>query len=195
MHAQDIEALRGFMHLIEPTVGEVIYVPPGVIHSLGSGLCVLEPQEPTDWSILAEWEGFPYESEDGTLGLGWDLALKAADFSKLEMDELNGYIKRTPLIIRDEGGNREEWLLPDEATPYFQASRLVVDSRLNIPEGRGFHCLVILQGRGKLSGAFDDIPVERGKSVFIPACLSAYDIVNTADTPMEVVCCYPPAVS
>ena len=170
-------------------------MPPGVIHSLGSGLCVLEPQEPTDWSILAEWEGFPYESEDGTLGLGWDLALKAADFSKLEMDELNGYIKRTPLIIRDEGDNREERLLPDEATPYFQASRLVVDSRLNIPEGRGFHCLVTLQGRGKLSGAFDDIPIERGKSVFIPACLSAYDIINTGDTAMEVVCCYPPAVS
>ena len=195
MYAQDIESLRGLMYLIEPTVGEVIYVPPGVIHSLGGGLCVLEPQEPTDWSILAEWEGFPYDSEDGTLGLGWDLALKAADFSKLEMDELNGYIKRTPVTVREEGGSREERLLPDEATPFFQSSRLVIDSNLNMPAGRGFHCLVTLQGQGKLSGTFDDIPIKRGKSVFIPACLSAYDIVNTADTPMEVICCYPPTVN
>ena len=195
MHAQDIEALRGLMHLIEPTFGDVIYVPPGVIHSLGSGLCVLEPQEPTDWSILAEWEGFPYGSEDGTLGLGWDLALEAADFSKLEVDELNGYIKRTPQKIREENGSREERLLPEEATPYFQASRLIVDSNLNMASDRGFHCLVVLQGQGKLIGAFGEVPIERGKSIFIPAGLSAYEIVNADDAPMEVVCCYPPAVT
>ena len=194
MHAQDIQSLRSLMHLLEPKVGDVIYVPPGMIHSLGSGLCVLEPQEPTDWSILAEWEGFPYESEDGTLGLGWDLALQAADFSKLELDELNGYIKRTPVKIREEGDSREERLLPDQATPYFQASRLIVDSKLEMPVGRGFHCLVTLRGKGQLRGLFDDVPIERGKSVFIPASLSSYDIVNEGDAPMELVCCIPPVV-
>ena len=182
------------MHLPEPTVGETIYVPPGVIHSLGSGLCVLEPQEPTDWSILGEWKGFPYDREDGTLGLGWDLALQAADFSKLETDDLNGYVKRNPVTIRKENGGLEERLLPDEVRPFFQASRLTIESKLNMPTGQGFYCLVTLQGEGKLSGPFDDVLIERGRSVFVPACLIAYDIINTGATPMEVVCCYPPSV-
>ena len=194
MDEQDIEAIRSLMHLIEPRTGEVIYVPPGLVHSLGSGLCVLEPQEPTDWSIIGEWEGFPYEKNVGTLGLGWDLALQAADFSKLEVEKLDTYIRRTPVTLREDGGNCEDRLLPEEASPFFQASRLVIDSRLTMRADNGCHCLVTLQGQGKLKGSFENVSISRGRSVFVPARLSEYEIVNTGCVPIEVVCCFPPLV-
>ena len=182
------------MHVVEPKVGDVIFLRTRFVHSLGTGLCILEPQEPTDWNILAEWEGFPYEREDGTCGLGWDLALEAGDFSKMELDYLNGYIRRTPETIRAENGSREDRLVPDEATPFFQASRLTIGSRLSMPAGNSFYCLVTLQGEGKLTGSFQDAPLTRSQSVFIPTCLSDYEIVNTGDTPMEIICCNPPAI-
>ena len=195
MDAQDVEMLRSLMHVIEPKVGDVVFLRTPFVHSLGSGLCILEPQEPTDWNILAEWEGFPYGKEDGHLGLGWDLAIEAADFGKMGLDYLNGYIKRTPETIREQDNSREDRLVPNEASSFFQVSRLTVGSKLGMSGNLPFHCLVTLQGKGQISGPFKDAPIRRGKSVFIPTGLGDYEIINTEDTPMEVICCYPPAVN
>jgi len=41
---------------------------------------------------------------------------------------------------------------------------------------------------------FDDIPIKRGKSAFIPTTLGDYEIVNSGQSPMEVICCYSPTV-
>ena len=82
MYAQDVEEMRKHMHVIEPKPRDVIYLNDGWVHSLGAGLCILEPQEPTDWNILAEWEEYPYEKEDAACGLDWDTGLEAARFEK-----------------------------------------------------------------------------------------------------------------
>jgi len=66
---------------------------------------------------------------------------------------------------------------------------------LSMSTDRGFYCLVALQGEGKLVGKnFDDIPIRREKSPFIPTTLDDYEIVNSGQSPMEVICCYPPTV-
>ena len=194
MEAQDVEGMRALMHEVEPKVGDVIFLRAGKVHSLGTGVCVLEPQEPTDWNILAEWEGFPYGKEDGTCGLGWDTALGALEYSAMPLDYLQDYVMRTPELMRSEGGNKEERLVPDEAKPFFFLSKVTVGTKLSMPSGSGFYCVVTVQGEGKLTGPFEDTPIQRGKSVFIPACLPGYDIVNTGNGPLEVVCCYPPVI-
>ena len=48
-----------------------------------------------------------------------------ADDSGLEVDYLNGYVRRTPEIIRSENGSVEEKLVPDEA----KRARAEADSR------------------------------------------------------------------
>lgn len=193
LDAQDVATMREHMHELEPKVGDAIFLRDGFVHSLGSGLCILEPQEPTDWNILAEWEGFPYGKEEGTLGLSWDLALEAADFAAMPLEYLNGYVKRTPEVVREEDGSREEHLLPEEAKRYFFVSRLKVGSRLSMPGDRGFYCMVTTQGEGILRGPFGDVPIRRGRSFFIPTSLPDYEVVNATDGSLEIVCCYPPA--
>jgi len=194
MENQDRGAMRMNMHEIQPKVGDVIFLKGSIVHSLGSGLCILEPQEPTDWNILAEWEGFPYGREEGTLGLGWDRALDAASFEEMPLDYLNSYVKRKPVTMRQENGNKEETLLPDEAKKYFRLTRLKIDKKIHMPSGRGFYCAITTQGEGKIVGKFGDRPLKRGKSVFIAASLLPFDLVNTGATPLEIVCCYPPQV-
>lgn len=58
--------------------------------------------------------------------------------------------------------------------------------------GQGFYCLTTLGGEGKLVGNFNDMGIKRGKSVFIPSSMNNYQIINTGDMPMEIICCYPP---
>lgn len=194
MDAQDIDTIRENMHTIEPKVGDVIFLRDSFVHSLGSGLCILEPQEPTDWNILAEWEDFPYSKNDGTLGLDWDTALEAADFSNMSLDYLNNYVRRTPEIARKENSNVEEKLLPEEARPYFWLSRFRVSSKIDIPDYQGFYCIVTTQGSGMLRGNFGEVSIKRGKSIFIHASLTGYELVNKGSEMLETVFCYPPVV-
>ena len=128
------------------------------------------------------------------VGLGWDLAVDAAEYDKLDVDYLNNYIRRKPELVRSEGDNREDRIVPEEASKYFGCSRLTVTSTLSMPEGKGFYALVTLGGEGVLRGDFDDVELKRGKSVFIPRCLPSYDIVSTGSEAMEVICCYPPSL-
>ena len=74
---QDVEALLGSLNRIEVRAGDVVYVPAGVPHAIGAAILIAELQEPTDFSVLCEWKGFPIRPEDSHLGLGWDIALGA----------------------------------------------------------------------------------------------------------------------
>jgi mannose-6-phosphate isomerase len=190
--AQDVETMRSHMHEIKPQVGDVVFVRDSIVHSLGTGLCILEPQEPTDWNFFAEWEQFGVEKEDALLGLDWDTALSAANLSAMSMDYLNGYVCRTPEIARKEKSNVEEQLVPEEAKAFFNVKRFRVSSKIAVPGGQGFHCITATRGSGALSGDFGDVPFKRGQGLFIPTCLPGYELVNTGAGTLEVVYCYPP---
>jgi len=194
MEAQDVAEMRKHMWEVAPKVGDVIFLRDSNVHSLGSGLCILEPQEPTDWNILAEWKGYPYKREDGTCGLDWDTALDAANFNAMPKDYLDNYVMRTPVAIRREDGSVEYDLVPDEARKYFWLRRIIVEKKISMPNDRGFYCVIGIGGEGTLSGPWGAKKIRRGRSYFITVSLPAYEIVNVGKQPLEVICCYPPAV-
>lgn len=120
---QDREALLGSLHRLDVATGDIVYVPAGVPHAIGGGLLIAELQEPTDFSIVCEWSGFPIRPEDSHLGIGWDAALRAL--------ELRAYEPRLGL--------------PEEARPFFWAEEGAP------PPGR-FAVLLVLDGEGALAG-------------------------------------------
>ncbi|MFP4057446.1 MAG: class I mannose-6-phosphate isomerase [Candidatus Brocadiia bacterium] len=190
---QDRQAMVDHMHVFEPRPRDVIFLRDSYPHSLGSGCCILEPQEPTDWNILAEWEEFPYEKSDAALGLDWETAVEAVTFEAMPRDYLENYVRRSPQIARQEDGSVEEKLVPDEARQYFDVKRMIVNGQLSMPGDQGFYCVCGISGEGKLAGPFGEVPVSRGTFYFIPACLPGYRLVSEGEEALEVVCCYPPA--
>jgi mannose-6-phosphate isomerase len=123
LERQDVEALLGSLNRITVKPGDVLFVPAGVPHAIGGGALIVELQEPTDFSIVCEWKGFPISADDAHLGLGWDVALRALDLSPF-----------TPSLG-----------LPPEAREFFQ-----VDDRAE-PAGR-FAVLLVLEGEGAIDG-------------------------------------------
>jgi len=121
---QDVDGLLHSLNRISVRPGDILYVPAGVPHALGAGLLIAELQEPTDFSFLCEWRGFPIRPEDSHLGLGWDVAVHALDLSAHE--PLRG--------------------LPSEARSFFWADRQVEAS------GR-FAVLLVVEGEGRIDGA------------------------------------------
>ena len=195
LDAQDRDEMLKHMHDFVPHPRDIIFLRDSYAHSLGSGVCIMEPQEPTDWNILAEWEGFPFGKEDAACGLDWDTAMEAMKLEAMPLDYLNGYVRRSPEVIREENGSVEEKLVPDEAKQYFDVKRLIVKGQLPMADDLGFHCIAGISGKGKLSGPFGECPIAKGKFYFIPACLPGYTVASDGDQPLEAMCFYPPALA
>jgi mannose-6-phosphate isomerase len=81
---QDVEALLGSLNELRVRPGDVVHVPGRVPHAIGAGVLIAELQEPTDLSLLCEWQGFPVREEDSHLGLGWERAVHALDLRAFE---------------------------------------------------------------------------------------------------------------
>jgi mannose-6-phosphate isomerase len=182
---QDTEAIAGAMHRLPAAPGDSILVPAGVPHSIGGGVFIVELQEPTDLSVLLEWEGFDIDgARDGHLGLGFETALACVDRSGWGKEEL-GRLR----TVREEGGARRpgvELLFPKEADPFFRAERIRPRGAAPLPEGVSI--LVVTSGTGMLEWGAHGMAVGRGSTVLIP--FSAGDCVLRGS--VEVIRCMPP---
>jgi mannose-6-phosphate isomerase len=139
MRDQDAAAMLATMHRLPVQAGDAIYVPAGTAHAIGAGILMVELQEPTDFSVLLEWEGFDLSEDEGHLNLGWDRALEALD-------------RRSALPPATT--------LPPESETFFRAEWLDADAELD-PR---FSIVVGLEGTGTLAG----IPFGRGTVALVP---------------------------
>jgi mannose-6-phosphate isomerase len=146
---QKTEQMLAATNMIPVAAGDAILCPAGMPHAIGDGILLVEIQEPTDFSVLLEYEGFGLT--DGHLGLGYDLALQCVDRSAWAPDRLD--------TLR--GGER---LLPEAADKFFSARRLHGGDQLE----QGFSVLVVVAGEGRLTGEKDDLALRRGDALLVP---------------------------
>jgi mannose-6-phosphate isomerase len=119
--AKDSRALIESLQKFHVKPGDAILVPAGVPHAIGTGIFLLELQEPTDLSALLEWNDFNVNGEiDGHLGLGFDVVLNALRYTSIEEDEAKDLISRQALF-----GSVDEKIFSGAADPYFRADYLI----------------------------------------------------------------------
>jgi mannose-6-phosphate isomerase len=171
---QDHDALLGALNSLDVRAGDAIFVPAGVPHAIGAGVLIAELQEPTDLSVLLEWDGFGIDDEaQATLGLGWDVALPS-----VERDARDA----TPLRGPGADGAVSE-LLPAAAAAFFRAARVApAGGSIELPAG--FAVVVVLEGAGTFAG----LDVARGDAVLVPHAAGAI----TADGDLTAIACRPP---
>jgi mannose-6-phosphate isomerase len=171
---QDHDALLGALNTLDVTAGDTIFVPAGVPHAIGEGVLIAELQEPTDLSVLLEWDGFGIDDEQAaTLGLGWEVALQSVERAARDPAPLRGPRANGPVTE----------LLPPSASAFFTAQRIV-------PAGacahldRGFAVVIVIEGAGTIAG-FD---VARGDAVLVPHAAGRLIV----DGDLVAIACRPP---
>jgi mannose-6-phosphate isomerase len=148
--AQDVARVTSLMNRLPVAAGDAIFVPAGLPHVIGAGILLLELQEPSDLSLLLEWEGLTAEGE-AFLGLPRELVLSAVTRSAVDPGALTA--------------QRGATLFPPEADRFFRADVVEGGAELDA----GFSVLIGTEGSGELRG--DDsapLPVTRGSVVLVP---------------------------
>lgn len=180
LRRQDSAALLDAMHRIDVRRGDVVYVPPGVLHAIGGGVFLAELQEPEDLSILVEWQGFALDGEsDGHLGLGFELALSAVERRARSVEEIGALVHRalgdTPL-------------LPVEADEYFRLEWVVADDGAPISVAAGFAVVLVLEGALELAFTGGTLGVTGGRTLVVPHAAGPLAVRGAG----EVLVCRPP---
>ena len=166
----DSQGLLDSLMFLEVSAGDVVFVPAGVPHAIEAGIFVLELQEPTDLSILLEWDGFAVDGDkDGHLDLGYEVALDALRLEPLSVQEISQIITRF-----DKEKNTSQRIFNSIADDFFRADYLSGD---NAVLDAGFGILLILEGSGKLE--FSDsntLQVEAGDAVVIANAAGSFTL-------------------
>ena len=191
--AESSEALLGTLHIRETSAGDVWFVPAGTPHAIGAGVFILEIQEPTDFSIVAETGGFPIDRHAAHLGLGWDVTMDAIDrraMTDRNVDDLRGGHRA---VASGRGWERIA-LLPSEADPFFSADRVRVAGGPALPfagDGGAFAVAVVTEGTGTaVTKGGRRLHVRRGDAFAVPA-ISLAALELEADEPLDVIVCRP----
>jgi mannose-6-phosphate isomerase len=184
--AQDTVAILKAMNRIAVGVGDTVLVPAGIPHAIGEGVFLVELQEPSDLSVLLEWDGFDVDGlRDGHIGLGFEVALACVDGSGWRVDRLDRL-----RAARDDGRDRRpgvDVLFPREADAFFRAER--IRPRDASPLSSEFSVVVIAKGRGRLEFGEDGVlEVGRGTTVLVPFAARNCRLVGS----MEAIRCMPP---
>jgi mannose-6-phosphate isomerase len=179
--ARDSLGLLASLQKFDVKVGDAILVPAGVPHAIGEDIFLLELQEPTDMSVLLEWNDFAVDGTvDGHLGLGFDTALDALRYDPIEKSEAQKLVSTDRLF-----GPQDLSVFTDAANPYFRADYLTGQASTVVA---GFAIFLILKGQGLIT--LENAPalaVEKGEAIVIPYASGGWELNGASG-----ILCRPP---
>ena len=150
--------------------GDAVFVRPGLLHATGAGVFLVEAQEPTDFSIVAEWAGYPMDPAKAHLGLGWDTMLDCFDRAAVTSDDLAVLCPRPVTVAGGEGqGWRLDDVLGGQSHEFFRIDRLSVSDAAPWPHPGRYAVAIVTSGEGEATTAHGRMPLRHGDTLAILA--------------------------
>ena len=192
---QDSDRILGLLHAFPVAAGDVLFIPAGLPHALGSGSLVVEIQEPTDITLRAERRrpsGEMLPEEMLHAGLGMDVLLECFDYDCADRGTVERRLFLRPLPVRREEGCVEEALVSYRTTPYFAMHSISMGvGSVYAKRNAAFSAGLVIAGKGRLEGDGFAADLERGSEFFIPHGVERYRYSASGD--LKIIECYPPS--
>lgn len=181
---QDRPALLGALNQTTVAPGDTVFIPAGLPHAIGTGVFVVELQQPTDLSVTLEWQGFLADERAGHLGIGFDTALGCVDRTGWAADDRwRSLIRRTG----DATGPVVD-LFGAQANDFFRADRLRADGAIDLEPS--FAVLIVLAGAGRLhTEQGGSTEISAGDTLVVPHAAGASVVTGE----LTAIRCRPPA--
>ncbi len=147
------------LHVIEPQVGDCVFIPAGTVHALGAGLVIAEIQQASNTTFrLFDFNRVDKHGKSRPLHIAESLAV--TDFARGPVSP------QRPVFLSDQ---TERLVACDK----FVLDRHKLNGTLAVPTDNRFHLLAVIAGEAKLRcGDFAE-PLTLGTTVLLPASRAA----------------------
>lgn len=162
------------VHSFEARVGDCVHIPAGTVHAIGEGVLLLEIQQCSDMTFrLHDWGRVDVDGKPRQLHLAQ--ALECIDFERGPV---------TPTVCQKTWNDNSvsERLI---RCPYFEMRRRSGIGRWQTVRHDRFQILNVLEGTVTLVSPAEDLTLNRGATVLIPASCGDCEIIP--QTPCVVI--------
>lgn len=146
--------------------GDVFYIPAGLLHAIGEGIKVAEVQQNSN----VTYRVYDYHRQDETKNFR-PLHIKQAEEVTGFMPPLQGH---RPIGQRTLKNGYYKTLLV--RCPYFQVSRIEIETGLKKSASDAHQSLLVLEGNGTLTYEDTTMEMKEGDSIYIPKGAGIYEI-------------------
>lgn len=165
---QDKELMLSFLHKIEVSAGDVIFVPGGVPHAIGEGCFMVELQQPTDLMVIPERQTLSGRVLDEMKlhgGLGFEKMFDCFNYDTYEFDEiLDKCVIKIP-----QNNNGVISVINSKFTDKFSMDIIGVDGEYRYCNGDSFNVFVITEGEGEFFDGVNKYKAQKGDKFFVEA--------------------------
>lgn len=156
-------------------VGDVFFIPSGMVHAIGAGIVLAEIQQNSDLTYRVY--DYNRRQKDGTLR---ELHVEKA------LDVVRPFTEAEINAIRYEARDDRDGEGTLAHCRYFRTERLTIADRMH-SESAGadsFHVLLCVAGEGKIVSHGESYKVQKGDCWFIPAKTGEYTLAGD----MQIIC-------
>ncbi|GAF71967.1 unnamed protein product [marine sediment metagenome] len=188
MERQDTEEILSEMNEVQLRPGTLLPIPSGVVHAIRGATCILEVQQPTDFSVLINYNDFECDREEALLQLHFETVIRSLDRRNFDQSILQRLFNEIDASTRD----RIE-LIPYYMVRNFGMLSMKFDGSFKkFIKSESFYCMTVMEGKGVLMSPFKKIEVEKGKSYFVPYYLRSLVVLDKKTDDFEVMITSPP---
>lgn len=193
--AQDIPAMLDCLHKIPVHPGDSFIIPGGLPHAIGAGCLLAEVQEPTDYTMRTELVtpgGLHIHENQCHQGLGYERMLDCFHYDSFTEEETCRRWKVSPVVMEKHDGVCVESYIDSRYTDLFQVRRVQLTSAWNAPTQPQLQVWVVLRGSGTLKTPGEEMEIQQGDFLLLPAGLSDVVVTPAEDSRLELLSCHPP---
>jgi len=196
VEAQDLEAQVECFNRLPVKPGDAFLVPGRTGHAIGSGVFMIEVQQPSDLVVHSEMRCADYALTEDicTMGKGWDVALDIFDYRGETVEEVRARCELPPRTLLDAAGGSVRQIVGYDHTPFFAARRITVTGRLAL-ENERFYAGAVVAGRGQLVSEKGETDLRSGDAFFVPNTVQSHEYVAAPGTTLDIMTADPPRLA
>lgn len=171
--------LQNIISLIPVKSGQAVYIPGGLVHSIGEGLLLLEIQQNSNTTYrLYDWDRTEQAGQPRELHI--EKAIKAIEWNYSQPPVIE------PVLISQEKGC-SLWSILE--SPYFIVKKIDLSkSKEMFKDSASWQALFIVSGEVAVSGNGVSETCRPGSCILIPAVLDKYLIIPAEKSEIIITC-------
>ncbi len=161
--------IESCLNQLQVKAGDVINIPAGLLHAIGSGVLLAEIQQNSDTTYrVYDWNRVGLDGKSRELHV-------AKSLDTIDFEDKHSTKPTKGSTVKFEGYGHTCYII----NQYFSFETIDVASVYSDSREEAFEIFMVLDGDGVLKGKFGEVKVAKGDSLLIPITMNTYSFEGT----------------